>query len=277
MWCHGVMALPSRVVRIGAHGDGGADVTTEDDDPDLTPEQAAAAMARMARLSSRSGTDAVWNLQSAAEKKVQAAWLASQGDKVGARFDLIEAADLERDAADILDPLTHTTAPVQIGRGGELATGTAMMRPFLDTVRTPADWLVHEASRDRMELASKADALTLGLDMAETIQAGNSLEKSLAHQLAAAHTLGMRMVADAGENLAAYKNGRYQQQHRSIEACRMANTAARLMDVFQRGMLTLDRLRNGGRQVVTVQHVNVEAGGQAVVAGAVQPRGGVAK
>ena len=247
-------------------------MTTEDDGPAVTSEQPAAAMKRMERLSRLSGTDAVWALQSAAEKRTQAGWLASQGDRVGAHFDFVEADNLERDAADILDPLMHTTAPVQIGRGGELATGAAMMRPFLDTVRTSPDMLVHEASRDRMELASKAGALASGLDLAETIQASNSLEKSLAHQLAGAHSLGMRMIADAGENLTAYKNGGYQQQHRSIEACRMANTAARLMDVFQRGLLTLDRMRNGGRQVVTVQHVTVAAGGQAVVAGAVGGR-----
>jgi hypothetical protein len=55
----------------------------------------------------------------------------------------------------------------------------------------------------------------------------------------------------------------------SIEAARMAGAAARMMDTFQRGLLTLDRLRNGGRQVVTVQHVNVGDSGQAVVAGEV--------
>ena len=47
---------------------------------------------------------------------------------------------------------------------------------------------------------------------------------------------------------------RASRMHRSIEAARMANTAARLMDAYQRGLLTLDRMRNGGRQVVTVQH-----------------------
>jgi len=56
------------------------------------------------------------------------------------------------------------------------------------------------------------------------------------------------------------------------EACRTANMAARLMDAYQRGLLTLERMRNGGRQVVTVQHVNVTPGGQAVLAGAVGTR-----
>ena len=131
---------------------------------------------------------------------------------------------------------------------------------------------MHDASRERMELASRAGALTMGLDAVETIQAGNSMEKMLAHQLAAAHSLAMRMVAASCEELTAYKKSGHQYPHRSIEAARMANSAARLMEAYQRGLLTLERMRNGGRQVVTVQHVNVSAGGQAVVAGAVDHR-----
>ena len=37
------------------------------------------------------------------------------------------------------------------------------------------------------------------------------------------------------------------------------------MGAFQSGMLTLQKLRTGGNQTVTVQHVNVEAGAQAVI------------
>ena len=206
------------------------------------------------------------------ELRTRASDLAAHGNKAGALLERTEADELERDAADILDPLAHTTAPVQIGRGGEFATDATMMRPYLDTVRARPDWLAHDASRERMKLASGAGALTLGLDAAETIQAGNSLEKMLAHQLAAAHSLGMRMLAGAGEELAAYANSGHQYPHRSVEAARMANTAARLMDAYQRGLMALDRMRNGGRQVVTVQHVNVASGGQAVVAGNVENR-----
>jgi len=53
----------------------------------------------------------------------------------------------------------------------------------------------------------------------------------------------------------------------------MANVAARLMEAYQRAALTLLRMRTGGRQVVTVQHVNI-SGGQAIVAGAVSATGG---
>ena len=56
----------------------------------------------------------------------------------------------------------------------------------------------------------------------------------------------------------------------------LANTAARLMDTYQRAMLTLNRIRSGGRQVVTVQHVRVSEGGQAVITGPVNTGGHVA-
>jgi hypothetical protein len=83
----------------------------------------------------------------------------------------------------------------------------------------------------------------------------------------------MRMV-DRGLS---YEHGRSGDQ---VEACRCLNTAARLMSVFQDGLLTLQRLRTGGNQTLTVQHVNVAPGGQAVI-GNVQAggtkRGGVGR
>ena len=45
----------------------------------------------------------------------------------------------------------------------------------------------------------------------------------------------------------------------------MANAAARMMSVYQDGLLTLQKLRTGGNQTVTVQHVNVQPGAQAVI------------
>jgi hypothetical protein len=51
-----------------------------------------------------------------------------------------------------------------------------------------------------------------------------------------------------------------------VETVRLANAAARLMESFRDGFLALHRMRSGGQQVVTVQHVTVQ-GGQAIVAG----------
>ena len=47
----------------------------------------------------------------------------------------------------------------------------------------------------RLELADKAGALEMGLDLADTIQADNSMEKMLVHQMAAVHNSAMRMTA----------------------------------------------------------------------------------
>lgn len=50
-----------------------------------------------------------------------------------------------------------------------------------------------------------------------------------------------------------------------VEACRCTNAAARLMSAFNDAALTLQHLRTGGNQTVTVHHVNVASGGQAVI------------
>jgi hypothetical protein len=57
-----------------------------------------------------------------------------------------------------------------------------------------------------------------------------------------------------------------------VEAARLANASARLMEAFREGFLALNRVRTGGRQLLTVQHINVTEGGQAVVAGNIGQR-----
>ena len=52
--------------------------------------------------------------------------------------------------------------------------------------------------------------------------------------------------------------------HPDMELKRL-NLATRLMTVFQQGMLTLKKIRQGGQQKITVQYVNVSDGGQAVI------------
>ena len=44
------------------------------------------------------------------------------------------------------------------------------------------------------------------------------------------------------------------------------NVSARLMDTFQGGLLTIQKLRTGNNQTVTVQHVSI-TGGQTVITG----------
>lgn len=155
--------------------------------------------------------------------------------------------------------LVLAETPVK-GTGGELACpnmpgqALAVQQPNLVSL---------EASVERVGLADRCGVFNLGLDAAETAGASNAIEQMLTHQMAAAHKAAMELLAKSS-------------QHRdSVEVARLTNASSRLMSVYQQGMLTLNRIRTGGQQTVTVQHVNVGAGGQAVV-GNVQTGGRVA-
>lgn len=202
-------------------------------------------------------------------------------DPTGARWNRREAEWMDEAADAYLDPASHSRDPVQVGCGGELVPlgKDAKESPGLvETVKDDPSYVNARASYERMELAAQAEALTLGLDAAETVQASNSLEKMLVHQMSSAHSLAMKCAAKAQHYLGNSSGWQIEQSlrdtARSQEAVRMANAAARLMDAYQKGMLTLERMRNGGKQVVTVQHVQVESGGQAVVTGQLNSRRG---
>ena len=67
----------------------------------------------------------------------------------------------------------------QVGAGGELVPASMLREnsralEYRSTVDRP-DCVAIEASRDRLELADKAGALEMGLDLADTIQADNSM------------------------------------------------------------------------------------------------------
>jgi hypothetical protein len=220
-------------------------------------------------------TEAQWRRAWADEKE---AW-----DPIGARWDRLEAQDLEAKAEQILDPSGTVTAPLEVGRGGELIVETDEVLTFReqrlrDTVKESPDMITAQAGMDRIGLAFDAGVLTMAVDAVDSIQARNSLERMLSGQLAALHMLAMKNAATAASfaTKAADPHGivpTQQRQIASVEAARSTNAAARAADAFQRGMLTLDRLRNGGRQTVVVQHVNVGNGGQAVVTGALKAGG----
>jgi len=163
------------------------------------------------------------------------------------------------------------------GAGGELVPPEAdvTMKPALrNTVANP-DYVAADASRARLELADRAGVLELALDAADSANVANSLEAMLAHQLAAAHNVAMRLTSAAAmhaQRATEVGRGAGGDFH-AVEAARAANAAARAMSAFQDGLLTLQKLRSGGRQVVTVQHVTVGDGGQALVAGNVSSGG----
>ena len=105
---------------------------------------------------------------------------------------------------------------------------------------------------------------------AAQVQAKNSIEKMLAHQLANAHKLAMSFAGQAREQAQEVSDDIFGDRSLHVDhASKMARSSARMMDAFQKGVLALHKLRTGGTQVVTVQHVNVSDGGQAVVTGGI--------
>ena len=127
---------------------------------------------------------------------------------------------------------------------------------FLYETLTVPDLAAVEASFDRTQLLTEqgANVASMALDAVNTIQAENSLEKMLAHQLAAAHKATMEMIGSVVPHSrdAAIQN-------------RRLNAAARCMTAYQQGLLTLRKLRLGGHQRISVQHIQVSNGGQAIV------------
>jgi hypothetical protein len=194
-------------------------------------------------------------------------------DPLAALFMRDDAAVLETAAIDALT----LDEPPPVGAGGELIPAGEQIKRggnFIDTVERP-DAVTAEASMDRLKLADDGiQCVALAVDAAEAIQAANSIEKMMAHQLAAAHKLAMTFAAKARELIEHDGGGMHRQEGvYAAEAARVANSSARMMDAFQKGTLTLHKLRNGGSQVVTVQHVNVSDGGQAVVTGGIRNGG----
>ncbi|MDK2744401.1 MAG: hypothetical protein NDI90_15985 [Nitrospira sp. BO4] len=105
------------------------------------------------------------------------------------------------------------------------------------------------------------DAVAMALDVSASIEAANSLGKKLAHQLAVAHKNAMEQIGRAHGACAP-----------EAEIKRL-NVATRFMSIFQLGLLTLKKFRQGGQQQITVQYVNVSHRSQAVIGSVENGRG----
>ncbi len=180
--------------------------------------------------------------------------------------DLARADKWEGQARTKQLPSTRT----EIGAGGELIDIENRWDALgvVDTVADP-DYVTASASRERLELANEAGSLDLALDVADSIQAQDSLEKMLVHEMAVLHRGMMRAATRMNEELyAAAGRDEGRREAANVRACRLAGAISRL---------TLQRKRTGGNQHVTVKHihqqVNVTEGGQAVVAGDTVTRG----
>jgi hypothetical protein len=223
--------------------------------------------------SKESMTEAINDITEAETLRAAAKELESPpcSDPLGASFMRLDADNLEGKARESLQ-IGEKDLP-QVGTGGELTITKeqAIETPNLVNTVDKPDNITAEASRDRLRLTVGGDCTGMALDAAETIQAKNSLEKMLAHQLAIAHKLAMTFGKKALGYLNKPDQGSYDQSNLHIvEGSRAANTSAKLMDVYQKGILALAKVRAGGKQTVTVQHVSVSDGGQAVVTGGIK-------
>ena len=88
----------------------------------------------------------------------------------------------------------------------------------------------------------------------------------LVHQLAAAHRHAMQLIGEADIELNVGVGSTSLKSHvmASGGIAQLTSAAARIMDVFQKGILAVDRSRNGGRQQIVVQHVHVSGDAQAI-------------
>jgi hypothetical protein len=192
---------------------------------------------------------------------------------------LLEAADsrfaYHGSAADKVAPAYVAQARAKlpdpkVGTGGELVQQRGASGYLFNTLDYP-DFIAADASAQRMHLAKEAGALALGVDTADTIKAQNSAELMLSHQLAAAHAGAMKLMGQLTNMMMMQGNAMRTDDSANVRVTRLAGAASRLMLAYQQGLVTLDRLRAGGKQTIIVQHVQVNDGGQAVVAGKVKP------
>lgn len=191
------------------------------------------------------------------------------GDRDGKYWGLAKASELEAGALALI-PANE----VEIAAGGELVpkpTSFAFPAHYADTVRTPS-LVTAEANRSRLDLASEAGVLETTLDLCDTIQAQDSAERMLAAQMALMHRLIMKTGRRADEILERLHGIVRPQDMESytVQLNRLVGTVARASGEYQNGLLTLSKKRSGGKQNITVTHVQntqVNSGGQAVVTG----------
>ena len=182
-----------------------------------------------------------------------------RGD-VYSKIHTVNAESLEKEAADLIRVDTSR----EVGPGSEIIPVKGEVNPGKeselggrDTLKEPSQ-INQEASIKRLDYLAKAGIYETALDIAESITPQNSQERMLAHQMALAHDQAFKLSSMA------------MSQNDPIEIVRLANASGRQMDVYQKALLALHKIRTGGKQHVTVQHLTVKDGGQAIVTGKIK-------
>ncbi|OOY94013.1 hypothetical protein BOW18_12105, partial [Solemya velum gill symbiont] len=165
------------------------------------------------------------------------------------------------------DELMQPDSSVTVSNGEVIPDGKETKDIFIRDTLKNLDSAALDASlaRTNLLLQDHLDVLAIGIDATNSLDDPNSLEKMLLHQASASHIASMELMNQAMarlNKLNSYNSSEREQA--SIHCGRLLNSYARVTSSYQQSLLTLHKLRNGGKQTVTVQHVNVESGGQAV-------------
>jgi hypothetical protein len=192
-------------------------------------------------------TRAAKYLKSAATQQATAELYREWGDAANADASVTNAEQIAAKA----NALLHV-AEAPVVKMGEAVS--PKRRRLVDTLMAP-NVAALDASAHRLELLGRLglDCTAMALDAADSIQAQNSFERMLAHQMAVAHKTSLEIVDKASF------------MPETNDKARMLKVACRMMDTFQRGLLTLQRIRSNGEQRITVQYVTVADGGQAII------------
>ena len=221
-------------------------------------------------MKTKAGTPAADRVLGTARIRVEAETNALiSGPDYAVKAELAHAEKIEAAACATLPEGTYETAV-----GGELVprpSAVALPATYKDTMKTPS-LVTAEASRARLDLANDAGVLESALNLCDTIQASNDAERMLASEMALLHKLTMKtgaLALETAERMAGVIDERHRET-RSVQLARLVNSATRASVTYQSCMETLQKCRTGGKQIITVTHVQntqVNEGGQAVVTG----------
>ena len=110
-------------------------------------------------------------------------------------------------------------------------------------------WLPKWKTQEQQKQAALA-----ALEAMKNIAPRNELEGMLAAQMISTHNAAMECLRRAMKEEQTFEGRDTNLKH-----------AAKLMAIYERQLAALDKHRGKGRQKITVEHVTVEAGGQAIV------------
>lgn len=142
-------------------------------------------------------------------------------------------------------------ATVKSNKAWETATGTddpilqlRLIRQTVDALWRPEN-LKEDEDRDRMQSA---------ISMLGGIKPADEVEGMLATQMVATHNAAMECLRRAMLRDQTFEGREQNLKH-----------ATKLLSIYSRQIEVLNKYRGKGQQKVTVEYVNVESGGQAVV------------